>query len=328
MEYWELMSGRIAAMKNKTYHVGIDTSAYTTSIAIIDSDFNVLKNLKYMLKVENGKKGLRQQEAVFQHIMNLSRYIEEAFSDIDNSLIETISCSNKPRNLEDSYMPVFLVSELIAKTMGSMLNITPSYFSHQEGHLGVVVDHLDKMKIEKFIGLHFSGGTSEILEIEMKNFKFDIKIIGGTLDISFGKFIDRIGVALGFDFPAGKYIEGLNASNQTILKQPISVKEGWFNLSGAETYLLNEIDRGVAKEEIACATEQIMEKTLLRALENIIEDKKQYIIFTGGVASNTRLRRSLLAKYGEYVIIPEKSLCTDNAVGLAKLGLIGVKNSK
>lgn len=315
-------------MKNKSYHIGIDTSAYTTSIAIIDSDFNVVKNLKYMLKVENGKKGLRQQEAVFQHIMNLSKYIEEAFLDIDKSLIATISCSNKPRNSENSYMPVFLVSELIAKTMGSMLDITPFYFSHQEGHLGVVVDYLEEMKIEQFIGLHFSGGTSEILKIKMKNFKFDIEIIGGTLDISFGKFIDRVGVALGFDFPAGKYIESLNVNNQTTLKQPISVKEGWFNLSGAETYLLKEIDRGIAKEEIACATEQIMEKTLLRALENLVTDTKSYIVFTGGVASNTRLRNSLVAKYGNYAIIPEKSLCTDNAVGLAKLGLIKVKNGK
>ena len=47
------------------YYLGIDTSNYTTSVALIDEINNILVDLRRVLKVKKGQRGLRQQEAVF-----------------------------------------------------------------------------------------------------------------------------------------------------------------------------------------------------------------------------------------------------------------------
>ncbi len=47
-------------MKDKLY-LGIDTSNYTTSVAVIDDNDKIIVDLRKVLKVEKGKKGLRQQ---------------------------------------------------------------------------------------------------------------------------------------------------------------------------------------------------------------------------------------------------------------------------
>lgn len=306
-------------MKNKGYHIGVDTSAYTTSLAIVDEDFNIIMNNRYLLKVEQGNRGLRQQEAVFQHITNLSANIEEIFKDIDKEKIISVSSSNKPRNVEGSYMPVFMVSELMGKTIASLTNSQIRYFSHQDGHLAVYLDCLIEKEVTEFIGLHFSGGTSEILEVKFEKGGFDAQIIGGTLDISFGKLVDRIGVELGLGFPAGKSVELLACDGKDSLKKYVSVKDGWFNLSGAETSLIRAIEAGSNPADVALTTELVLEKTLIKALEQLGVANKG-ILFTGGVSANERLRKALVKKYANQAWLPEKALCTDNAVGLAKLG--------
>ena len=61
-----------------TYILGIDTSAYTTSIALIDGENNkILADERKVLEVRKGQKGLRQQEAVFQHLKTYRSFMEE-----------------------------------------------------------------------------------------------------------------------------------------------------------------------------------------------------------------------------------------------------------
>ena len=93
------------------YYIGIDTSAYTSSLAVIDDKDRIILNARKILDVKERQKGLRQQEAVFQHVNNLPNLIENMVKEIDVSKIEVISCSSKPRNKENSYMPVFVVGK-------------------------------------------------------------------------------------------------------------------------------------------------------------------------------------------------------------------------
>ena len=50
--------------------LGFDTSNYTTSIAVCNENGDVLANLKRLLPVGEGERGLRQSDAVFAHIKN------------------------------------------------------------------------------------------------------------------------------------------------------------------------------------------------------------------------------------------------------------------
>ena len=52
-------------------YVGIDTSNYTTSVAVADAAGRVIANLKAPLSVKAGERGLRQSDAVFAHVKNL-----------------------------------------------------------------------------------------------------------------------------------------------------------------------------------------------------------------------------------------------------------------
>ena len=44
----------------KRYYLGIDTSCYTTSCAIVDSDFHIVGEARKILKVKLGERGLQQ----------------------------------------------------------------------------------------------------------------------------------------------------------------------------------------------------------------------------------------------------------------------------
>ena len=57
-------------MTFKKVVLGLDSSAYTTSLALVDLNSNIVQSERIILDVPLGKRGLRQQEAVFQHIKN------------------------------------------------------------------------------------------------------------------------------------------------------------------------------------------------------------------------------------------------------------------
>ena len=63
-------------MESELY-LGIDTSNYTTSAALVDADGTVIANLKRPLAVESGERGLRQSDAVFLHVRNLPELMLE-----------------------------------------------------------------------------------------------------------------------------------------------------------------------------------------------------------------------------------------------------------
>ena len=65
-------------MKNNRVILGIDTSNYTTSVAILNLDGTLIANLKRPLKVKEGERGLRQSDALFSHTVNLPSLMAEA----------------------------------------------------------------------------------------------------------------------------------------------------------------------------------------------------------------------------------------------------------
>src|SRR5699024_4177956 len=146
-----------------------------------------------VLKVESRKKGLRQQDAVFQHLNNIPDIIGDLTENIDVEKLDTVSVSAKPRNAKNSYMPVFVVGKGQAYIIAKMLNLHYKEFSHQEGHIGAAMMSNDLIYKDKFLAFHLSGGTTEVLLVNNKEKNFKIDIIGGSLDISVGQLIDRIG---------------------------------------------------------------------------------------------------------------------------------------
>ena len=72
-------------MKNR-FILGIDTSNYKTSVALTDMHQNVVCDLRKFLKVKQGEKGLRQSDALFQHVRNLPELFEELAGSADGGV--------------------------------------------------------------------------------------------------------------------------------------------------------------------------------------------------------------------------------------------------
>ena len=85
-------------MYNKKCVLGIDTSNYTTSVAIVDDNYNIIADERKKLTVKQGDRGLRQSNALFQHIENIPELIYDAFSkNIEGCELTLVSVSSKPR---------------------------------------------------------------------------------------------------------------------------------------------------------------------------------------------------------------------------------------
>ena len=64
--------------------LGVDTSNYTTSVALLDIDTMEVLQEKKLLPVKKGEKGIRQSDAVFHHTNQLPELVEKLFSQVDD----------------------------------------------------------------------------------------------------------------------------------------------------------------------------------------------------------------------------------------------------
>lgn len=311
--------------ENKNIIIGIDTSCYTTSIAAISLEKNIVFNKKIMLKVKDDSKGLRQSEMVFQHVNNLGK-ISQDLKDITNGYnICAICVSQKPRPIENSYMPAFTVGYNFSKLFSELNNINLYCTTHQENHIQASLFE-NELKNNKFISVHISGGTTEILLVEKNKDNLNLKIIGGTKDISFGQLLDRLGVKLGYSFPCGKYIDENSIKCNEKIKSGLktSVKNGYMNLSGIENQinnLINEFDEKYISKLLMDA----LVRNLCKSLKFLCKDYNiNEVLFAGGVASSKYIKQNVIKNLSKdnintFFTSPEYS--ADNALGCAIIGL-------
>ena len=329
------------------YYLGIDTSNYKTSIAAVDDNGDIIVNLSEYLEVALGDKGLRQSDAFFKHSARLPSMLKTVLESVPASDIAAVGVSDKPRRVEGSYMPCFMAGVNFAKTLTAVLGVELHTFSHQEGHAAAVIEACAHAEDDdKAILMHLSGGTTEFLKCQRDDEGYETEIVGGTLDISIGQLLDRFGVALGFPFPSGRYIDDLAASYKGKLNKPekilsrISVNDGYFNLSGQEKRLmdfaelytqkhgkidfnydlrLNDEELGAASYEVFDAISELLAKSASYLAES---EQLSKVYMAGGVASSANIRKMIKDKLKDgkpEIIFGEPLLSSDNAVGTAFL---------
>lgn len=293
-------------------YLGIDTSNYTTSLAVC-GDKTI--NLRKIIDIEKGQRGIRQSDGVFVHLKELPKLF--SLLDIDMTSVKAVGVSVKPRCQKDSYMPVFVAGESFSEVIAKSLDIPLYKFSHQDGHImaGIISCGNYDLLNDTFYAVHLSGGTTEIIKCRFDGKSFNPQIVGGTKDISAGQLIDRIGVKLGMKFPCGKEIDKISQNAGEVMKLPLSVKNGYINMSGIETKLLN-LAGDTEDSVLAKSMLYFIGDSLNKALSQLKPNK---VLFVGGVASNTILRNMLSedARYETYFASAE--LSSDNAVGIAEL---------
>lgn len=303
--------------------LGIDTSNYTTSVCVYNSENGKMLQKKLLLPVKDGEKGLRQSDAVFHHTARLYPLVNELFSQF-NGEIDALGVSEKPRDAEGSYMPCFLVGVNAANCIGAALRKPLFGFSHQAGHIAAALYSSEKTELinQKFIAFHVSGGTSEMLLVSPDSERvFDVRIIGETLDLNCGQAVDRAGVMMGIPFPCGKELEKLALRSDKTYNTKVCVKGGDCSLSGLENQCKKMLDGGESKENVARYCIDFVAKTVEKMTEFAVgEYGKLPLVYAGGVMSNTIIKERIQSRFSASFAAPDFSC--DNAAGIAYLAYL------
>ncbi len=298
--------------------LGIDTSNYTTSTALYNTETNQIIQSKQLLPVKKGELGLRQSDAVFHHTKQLPMMMTKLFEDA-NTIPDAIGVSVRPRNIDGSYMPCFLCGEGLAESIAAVNNIPVYKTSHQIGHILAALYSSDKLELanERFIAFHISGGTTDCLLVEPDE-ESVIKITeaGTSLDLKAGQAVDRVGLMLGLDFPCGVLLEKLAEKSDKKYKIKPTLKDGNCCLSGVENKCRKMLDNGEKYEDIAMYCLQYVYSAINGMAEYALEKHGNLpILFAGGVMSNKIIRRQLENKFNSY--FAEPAFSCDNAAGTA-----------
>ena len=309
-------------------YIGIDTSNYTTSVALCDENGSVLANLKRPLPVKEGERGLRQSDAVFAHVKNLPSLMDELKTYLHPTegnapTVCGIGYSATPRRAQDSYMPCFLAGEVASSALSAATGAPVRAFSHQEGHIMAALysaGMADVLTARDFVALHVSGGTTDVLLVCPDLGRFDIEMLGTSLDLHAGQAVDRVGVAMGLSFPCGRALETLSAECHAKVPKPRICAKGLdCHLSGLENLALSLYEKTGDKALVAAYTLDFIGETL-SAIS--VEVRRRYpdipMVYAGGVMSNRRIQRMLSERF-ESTYFSEPQFSADNAAGIALL---------
>lgn len=298
--------------------IGFDTSNYTTSAAMFDAEKHAMYSERRLLPVKPGQLGLRQSDAVFHHTAALP----DIFGALpDMHTVGAVGVSARPRDAEGSYMPCFLTGVSAASCTAKALGVPLCTFSHQAGHIAAALFSADRTDLfgKEFLAFHVSGGTTELVHVTPDREKIlRTETIFSSLDLKAGQAVDRVGVMLGFPFPAGKYVDAESRKSTRGFSVRVPVRDGQCSLSG----LQNQCEKMHAAGESAadiCRYCLLYIGKALSAMADSAADRYGALplVFSGGVMANSLLRETLRAQYESVFASPD--FAGDNAAGIAYL---------
>ena len=301
--------------------LGLDTSCYTTSCALADKT-GILASERRLLEVEPGRRGLQQSQAVFQHIHRLPELLEALFARVGEVRVAGVIASSRPRDVEGSYMPVFVSGFSFARSIAAALGVPLYQTSHQQGHIrAAMVD--SGLQEKEFLALHLSGGTTEVLRVSGEQ---KVELLGGSSDLHTGQLVDRVGVRMGLQFPAGPELERLARGGQAQSRMPLSHKKTEISFSGAEAQAMRMLESGESREDVAAEVYSYLTRAVAWMISMGYERTRlPSALISGGVASSALLRERLPERLGRlgcpvrlHFGRPEYS--GDNACGVALIG--------
>ncbi|HWP80398.1 MAG TPA: hypothetical protein VN369_00285 [Terriglobales bacterium] len=291
------------------YALGLDTSNYTTSVALCAAGGEYV-SLRTPFDVAQGKRGVRQSDAVFLHTKELPNLLERIFE--SRPKIACVAVSDRPRDAAGSYMPCFMAGLAAARGLAAALDVPLFRLSHQRGHILAALKGAGREDLlgKAFHAYHVSGGTTELLHVAADG---GITIAGATADLNAGQLIDRCGVVLGLKFPCGAALETL-ALNGAPGITPVRFKQAdTVNLSGLENQFAAHL-KAHSPEDCALWLLESVANALLALAAGVSGP----LILAGGVMSNRLIKARLDAAFETYAT--DSEFAADNAVGVALYG--------
>lgn len=295
--------------------LGIETTAHTFGVGIVDSKGNVLANVKDALQTEEG--GMIPAAAADHHVEVCDIVIKKALEKAEMSLkdINLISFSQGP-----GIGNCLTIGAFAARVLAHLHNKPLIGVNHCIAHLEI--GRL-KTTAKDPVLLYVSGANTQIIALEGGKFR----VFGETLDMGIGNFLDQFARHIGLGFPGGPKIYGLACNGNQLVPLPYVVKGMDLSFGGILTNLKQKYDSGkYTKEDLAYSAQETIFAMVMEVTERAMAHTgKNELLLGGGVACNLRLQEMAMKMCEERnaeCFIPASEFLVDNGAMIAWLGII------
>ncbi|HEY7587332.1 MAG TPA: bifunctional N(6)-L-threonylcarbamoyladenine synthase/serine/threonine protein kinase [Thermoplasmata archaeon] len=295
--------------------LGIEGTAHTAGVGIVDETCRVLANVYDMVRPAKG--GIHPREAANHHAEVIAPMIAEAMDagKVDFDDIDAVAFSQGP-----GLGPCLRTVATAARALALSLDIPIVGVNHCVAHLeigrGLYEDCRDPAL------LYVSGGNTQVIAFARGRYR----VFGETLDIGVGNMLDKFGREVGLPFPGGPHLEKLALSGTKLLPLPYSVKGMDVAFSGMLTAALSLRRQGASLEDLAFSIQETSWAMLTEVTERAMAYVgKDHVLLGGGVARNRRLQEMvgrMAADRGARMFVPPGDLCIDNGAMIAWTGLL------
>ncbi|MEK6917295.1 MAG: bifunctional N(6)-L-threonylcarbamoyladenine synthase/serine/threonine protein kinase [Nanoarchaeota archaeon] len=295
--------------------LGIESTAHTFGVGIIDDKKNVLANVKDLYTTKKG--GLIPVKLGEHHLEVCDNILKQALEKANLGIkdIDVISFSISP-----GLGPALRVGAVAARTLA---------LKHKKPLVGVnhAIAHQEIGRMlsgfKDPILIYASGANTQVIAYDGGKYR----VFGETLDIGVGNFIDSFARFLGLGFPGGPKIEELAKNGKNYVKLPYTLKGMDVSFGGLLTNLMTKYRTGKYKpEDLAYSMQETVFAMLTETAERALAHcEKKELILGGGVACNKRLQEmcSMMCKdRGVKFYCPANEFLVDNGLMIAWTGLL------
>lgn len=298
--------------------LGIESTAHTFGVAIMDDKGNVLSNEKDLYTTEEG--GLIPFKLGEHHVDVCGRILKQALDKAGLKIrdIDLIAYSQSP-----GIGNALKVGCDLARSLHLLHNIPVVGVNHCVAHL-----EIGKLKtgMKDPVMLYASGANTQVIAYDGGKYR----VFGESIDGGVGNFIDSFARELGLGFPGGPKIEQLAKEGNTLIPLPYCVKGMDVTFGGLFTNLTQKIkSKQFTKEDLAFSVQETVFAMLVEVSERAMAHcGKSELLLGGGVACNKRLQemcRIMCEERQASFACPENQFLVDNAAMIAWLGVLQFK---
>ncbi|PIF04802.1 MAG: tRNA (adenosine(37)-N6)-threonylcarbamoyltransferase complex transferase subunit TsaD [Arcobacter sp.] len=307
--------------------LSIESSCDDSSIAITSiEDKKLIFHKKISQELQHSVYGgVVPELAARLHIEALPKILEECTAYFKD--LKAIAVTNAPG------LSVTLTEGVtMAKALALSLKIPLIGVNHLKGHIYSLF--IEKEVLFPCTILLVSGGHTQLIEVNDLN---NMKVIGSTIDDSFGESFDKVSKMLKLSYPGGPIIEKLALKgDETKYKLPIPLRQSpliQFSYSGLKNavrlLILEEEKNNNINDNTIANISASFQKT---AIDHILMKLKKYFktnipknfAIVGGASANSVLRskvEALCNKHKTQLLLAPLEYCSDNAAMIGRVAI-------
>jgi universal protein Kae1 len=297
--------------------LGIESTAHTASVGLVGDRAEVLGLASDMYRPAKG--GIHPREAANHHVELFPGLVAQAMeaAHLRPEEVEAIAFSQGP-----GLGPCLRAGATVARMLALAWDRPLVPVNHCVAHVEIarVLSGLDDPLL-----LYASGGNTQVIAYARGRYR----VLGETLDIGIGNFLDKLWIELGGTFPGGPALEAEAKHGHHLLPLPYSVHGMDVAFSGILTAALALDAKGVSRADLAYSVEVTTYAMLTEITERALAHRRRdTVVLGGGVACNERLRtmvRTMVEGRGGTMFAPPRSLCVDNGAMIAWTGQLAYR---